>query len=157
MVSIGELETVNYVGNENHYWKHECGGIIVSDHVILSAAHCFRNGHKSIRTGDEYLEDQSDNNFAATYTVNTIFKHPKYFTDTIEYDLAVVLTIEKIAFNNRTKPICLPQSPSDKSYTGFTAYIAGWGQVDEWPVHTRTNVSLRKESYKVRMARSRQF
>ena len=130
-MSLGLNDTLNTFGSIGKTgWKNYCTGVIVSDQAILSAAHCFKDGsHLSVRTGDEILNDPNDDQYADTYTMNTVITHPDYVGG-VSYDLAVIFTTEKIKFNSHTKPICLPQSYSYDDYSAHTAYIAGWGRHD---------------------------
>ena len=126
MVNFGYEIDVQGSGN-GKTWKAECGGAIVNKRTILSAAHCFRRGHKDIRTGDEAFNDEQDST-TAHHTINTIIKHPNYVGGPF-FDIAVVFTAEDIEFNERTRPICLPQSEKAKNeMEGDSVYLAGWGK-----------------------------
>ena len=83
--------------------------------------------------GDQILNnDYNELDMARTYEINTVIGHPKYRGSGIKFDLALIFTKEPIQFNDRTKPICLPNQAynlTDK-YANQNAKIAGFGYFD---------------------------
>ena len=128
------------------YWKHMCGGAIISERVIITAAHCVRdittnmilqkpprpNAKIFIRTGDEYLntEEESDK-YARTYEIQGYKMHPKYDPNLPHFDIALIFTKEPIEFdgNKMTSPICIPQTPqiNGNARGNHRVRFAGWG------------------------------
>ena len=107
MVSFGEYF------NQTGEWKHYCGGAIIADNVVLSAAHCFFQkgfGHgynrlTLIRTGDQNFSNPNDDEFVRSYEISSIIKHPGYRGYGARDDLAMVYTKSRINFNARTNLI----------------------------------------------------
>ena len=105
MVSFGEYF------NQTGEWKHYCGGAIIADNVVLSAAHCFfKRGHgynrlTLIRTGDQNFSDPNDDEYVGFYEISSIIKHPGYRGFGARDDLAMVYTKSRIQFNARTNLI----------------------------------------------------
>ena len=137
MVSFGVYDTDNF-------WIHLCGGAIISNRVIITAAHCFKYVDENmkihvpfaqtrdkltlkIKMGDEYLnkEEKSDVHLAI-HEIGTVKTHPKY-NQGQHFDIALVATNLTIEFNELTKPVCIPQlSEADKDHEqGNTATITG--------------------------------
>ena len=108
MVSFGMDIGFQGTVQSGQTWKNFCGGVLVNQRTILTAAHCFKHGHLDVRTGDEFLNDGEDT-FQAQHQIDTIIKHP-FYQESIFFDIAVVITTQDIEFNERTRPICLPQS-----------------------------------------------
>ena len=152
MASFGMTIDLDYEFEDDVWtkWSHFCGGAIVGDNAIITAAHCFKNGHNSstqIRVGDEYLNKPVDNELSQTYNITTLVKHPDF--DGFESDVAVVFTTKKIETNKRVKPLCLPtEAVADEDiYSGHAADMTGWGRIDEWAI--RINDSLNEASLKI--------
>lgn len=102
-----------------------CGGTVISDAYILSAAHCTLDKSASdfeIKLGLH----TADSNPAGLQTRNVleIIPHPNYNSNNNDYD-AVLLRIDPITFTDIVKPLCLPAGSS--TYAGTTATVAGWG------------------------------
>ena len=150
MVSFG------YINDQNE-WKHFCGGTIISDRIIITAAHCLAlvndkmfiehpdipsNTKLLIRAGDEYLNTpEPGDHYARTYEADAYKIHPKYNSQ--NFDVALVATNQTIEFNKLTKPICMPESSSESGQNrwGNAGRFNGWGLDDDFEI--RINDSLK--------------
>ncbi|XP_052835902.1 serine protease 48-like [Drosophila gunungcola] len=120
-----------------------CGGTLISSRTVISAAHCFRFGSRSLpaeRTtvslGRISLDLISP---GKTSGVSLLLLHqdynPNVYTDA---DLALLQLTENIQFNDYIKPICLWNEnflldlPS-----GYKSYVAGWGEDEKGNRNTR--------------------
>ena len=144
MVSFGF-----YDPGDPTWWNHNCGGAVISNHVIITAAHCFKtidenqmvklpNGRKSkllLKLGDEYLNSPEESDVhSRVHEISSVRIHPKY-NQGQHFDIALVSTNLSIEFNELTRPLCIPQQPKEKNEEGgFTAYLTGWGLDDDFDI-----------------------
>ncbi|KAI0212158.1 hypothetical protein LSAT2_002933 [Lamellibrachia satsuma] len=119
-------------GRFNTY-KHSCGGTILNDKWILSAAHCYVNRPKElfrIRVGDSVKSrvESSEQEFA----VEELIPHPRYSRLTHNNDIALLkvkpLGGSSIKFSDYVQPACLPDAETVYS-PGQRCHISGWGSV----------------------------
>ena len=156
MVSLGYI-------NDQKEWKHFCGGTIISDRIIITAAHCLAyvndkmfiehpsipsNTKLLIRAGNEYLNTpEPGDHYARTYEADAFKMHPKYNSQ--NFDVALVATNQTIKFNKLTKPICMPESSleSGQNRWGHGVKFTGWGFDDDFKI--RINDSLKDTTMSV--------
>ena len=146
------MTSFGYESNNN--WSHFCGGAVISDSMIITAAHCMKSVKTNatlrqmtrIRLGDQNLNDNIDDD--NVFEIEDIIWHPNYEGWGPQFDLAVVHTKTKIQFNDRIKPVCLPTRPYNEPnrYANETVTFSGWGYFDA--VSDFSN-DLREATFKV--------
>ena len=110
------------VSLQNNSGYHFCGGSIVNDRWVVSAAHCtiertpsntrVRVGSNSISSGGVF------------HTISEIRNHPGYNSNTVTNDICTIQTKETISFNKNVRAISLACS-----YIGEeNAQVSGWGK-----------------------------
>ncbi|KAM4722417.1 transmembrane protease serine 6 [Rhinophrynus dorsalis] len=115
--------------------EHICGGTLVADRWILSAAHCFTPESFSspevwtVYLGKTRLSRSSQNELS--FKVTRLILHPFHDEDSHDYDVALVLLDHPVPLTSPlVQPICLPAS-THVFPSGSLCWITGWGSVSE--------------------------
>ncbi|XP_013141592.1 PREDICTED: trypsin-like isoform X2 [Papilio polytes] len=114
---------VNFIVNNSFF----CGGFIIHERFILTAAHCAQDVDPStvvLRTGSSYRKN------GTIVPIEEVIPHPEYNDPPLDKDIAVFKTATPIEFNACTQPIKLPMrgfSPLARSEMA----VSGWGRTRE--------------------------
>lgn len=101
-----------------------CGGVIISQNFILTAAHCLSGYDESdttIRAGSSLREEGGQMVRAKNFTI-----HPKYDAPSFDhdYDAGIIELTSAIHFDENAQPIALAEDEVD---AGNVVKISGWG------------------------------
>ena len=145
-----------------NYEAFKCGGSIIDEYTILTAAHCFRakksDGSVTMDTSPQKkytrlilnigLLKKSEANAKSRYEIEKIVIHPRFNPNDFDsgHDIAIIKTKNQINFTPTIQPICLPSKKdfpigliSQLQFHFYTSPYSGHQNVIHSSSHQKTN------------------
>ncbi|XP_017482234.1 PREDICTED: trypsin-1-like isoform X2 [Rhagoletis zephyria] len=124
-----EFQSIALLGSKDQasgQIEWQCGGTLISERFVISAAHCWRRKINVIRLGELDHSTTTDGTQTQDFTVRNAIVHPMYYFERYN-DIALVELDRDATLNEYVLPACLPSK--DAIYKSFTA--VGWGETEK--------------------------
>lgn len=125
------IETIPFQVSILFFNSQWCGGAVLDETTILTAAHCFDNYFNnlyqlsswSIRAGSSYWA-----NGGQLVQLQSVVRHEQYNPNTYDFDVAIIKLASPLTFDTTVQPVVLAPA-NGVLYGGQSIQVSGWGRL----------------------------
>ena len=111
--------------------RYFCGGTIINQHYILTAAHCV--GSRNASTYKVLVGAHRLHGSGWQVPVELVVRHKSFDDARMNNDIALLRLKDALDFStSKVSPVCLPtKAMDDMEFNGTKSVVVGWGHVRE--------------------------
>uniref|UniRef100_A0A3B3QNV6 trypsin n=1 Tax=Paramormyrops kingsleyae TaxID=1676925 RepID=A0A3B3QNV6_9TELE len=100
---------------------HFCGGSLVSNDWVVSAAHCYKS-RVEVRLGEHNIQEKEDSDQFISSSI--VIRNPGYDSWTLDNDIMLIKLSKPANLNSFVQPVSLPTACAP---AGTMCTVSGWG------------------------------
>ncbi|XP_066504122.1 mast cell protease 1A-like [Hoplias malabaricus] len=104
--------------------RHECGGFLVSNHFVMTAAHCYKGWVLTVVVG---AHDLSNREGFLRMEVESYYLHPQFNPETLDNDIMLLKLNGAVKKSRTVNYISIDQTHEDIPVNTLCS-VAGWGR-----------------------------
>lgn len=111
-----------------NFGSHRCGGSVVSERKVVTAAHCVDGTialFVTVRAGSTFVRDGG-----VVAGVSRMIKHERYDSRNINNDIGLLFLEDALSFGPTISPVGLP-TQGERVPVGAVSMVSGWGALSQ--------------------------
>lgn len=121
-----DIKEAPYQVSLKHRGSHFCGGSIINEKWILTAAHCtaaFGNDASRVKV---YMGASSYKEGGSVHDVKKVVQHKRYNKSNVDFDFSLLELAKNVSYTDSVQAVALPDF-GELTADGSNCLVSGWG------------------------------